>query len=82
MAARLSEPDNNWSVLALERGAPTSTQQMEIESDLSGVHDPNYFSVPQRLSARTSRTKSQILWYWWDSNDQRFACCRTFSFLT
>jgi choline dehydrogenase len=48
MAARLSEPDNNWSVLALDRGgAPDSIEQEEVDGDLSGVYDPNYFSIPQ-----------------------------------
>ena len=48
MAARLSEPDNNWSVLALDRGnAEDPKQQEESDGDLSGVHDPNYFSIPQ-----------------------------------
>lgn len=48
MAARLSEPDNNWTVLALDRGSAHDTkQQEEIDGDLSGVFDPNYFSVPQ-----------------------------------
>ena len=48
MAARLSEPDNNWSVLALDRGsAPDSTPQEETDGDLSGVYDPNYFSIAQ-----------------------------------
>ncbi|CAF3203369.1 unnamed protein product [Rotaria sp. Silwood2] len=48
MAARLSEPDNNWSVLALDRGsASDSTSQYEVDGDLSGVYDPNYFSIPQ-----------------------------------
>jgi choline dehydrogenase len=49
MAARLSEPDNNWSVLALDRGsAGDLTQQDQMDNDLSGVHDPNYFSIAQK----------------------------------
>ncbi|CAF1091196.1 unnamed protein product [Rotaria sordida] len=48
MAARLSEPDNNWTVLALDRGSASAlTPQYEVDGDLSGVYDPNYFSVPQ-----------------------------------
>src|SRR5690349_9908187 len=48
MAARLSEPDNNWSVLALDRGGTRDLNQQEVtRNDLSGIHDPNYFSVPQ-----------------------------------
>jgi choline dehydrogenase-like flavoprotein len=49
MAARLSESDNNWSVLALDRGATDDPKHYdeETDGDLSGVHDPNYFSVPQ-----------------------------------
>jgi choline dehydrogenase len=48
MAARLSEPDNNWSVLALDRGSPRNPNEEDAaHNQLSGVHDPNYFSVPQ-----------------------------------
>jgi len=45
MASRLSEEDNNWSVLALDCGS--STYKDEDNNDLSGVHDPNYFSISQ-----------------------------------
>ena len=48
MAARLSEPDYNWSVLALDRGSARLSAQTESASnDLSGVYDPNYFSIGQ-----------------------------------
>lgn len=48
MAARLSEPDYNWSVLALDRGsARLSAQPDSAFNDLSGVYDPNYFSIEQ-----------------------------------
>ncbi len=48
MAARLSEPPNNWSVLALDRGSPHyPTQQGQLGSDPSGANDPNYFSISQ-----------------------------------
>ena len=48
MAARLSEPDYNWSVLALDRGsARLSAQPDSAFSDLSGVYDSNYFSIEQ-----------------------------------
>ena len=48
MAARLSEPDHNWTVLALERGSIRDSKEPDVaDNDLSGVHDPNYFSVPQ-----------------------------------
>jgi len=48
MAARLSEPDNNWNVLALDRGAAHEpTKYDQTVNDLSGAHDPNYFSVAQ-----------------------------------
>ena len=48
MASRLSEPDNNWSVLALDRGSARSPARPDpFEGDLSDVHDPNYFSVQQ-----------------------------------
>ncbi|CAF1443200.1 unnamed protein product, partial [Didymodactylos carnosus] len=46
MAARLSEPPNNWTVLALDRGAAPHPQQQQ-DDDLSGLHDPNYFSIAQ-----------------------------------
>jgi hypothetical protein len=43
MAARLSEPDYNWSVLALYRGSACLSAQTEgASSDLSGVYDQNY----------------------------------------
>src|SRR5271168_142141 len=45
MTARLSEPDNNWTVLALDRGSPRDPNA--AFNVLSGVHDPNYFSIPQ-----------------------------------
>jgi choline dehydrogenase len=48
MAARLSEPDHNWTVLALDRGtAPDPTKKVDESDGLSGVNDPNLFSVPQ-----------------------------------
>lgn len=48
MAARLSEPDKNWTVLALDRGSPRCVGKTKgCDEDLSGVHDPNYFSVAQ-----------------------------------
>ncbi|CAF3883026.1 unnamed protein product [Rotaria sp. Silwood2] len=48
MAAKLSEPDKNWSVLALDRGSPRNSAQNDTwDEDLSGVHDPNYFSAAQ-----------------------------------
>ncbi|CAF4960923.1 unnamed protein product [Rotaria sp. Silwood1] len=49
MAARLSEADKNWTVLALDRGSPRDPNQPDIiGGDLSGLHDPNYFSIPQK----------------------------------
>lgn len=48
IAARLSEVDKNWTVLALDRGSPRDPNEPDkIGGDLSGVHDPNYFSIPQ-----------------------------------
>ncbi|CAF3274375.1 unnamed protein product [Rotaria sp. Silwood2] len=48
MAAELSEPDKNWSVLALDRGSPRNSAQNDTwDEDLSSVHDPNYFSAAQ-----------------------------------
>ncbi|CAF1049135.1 unnamed protein product [Adineta steineri] len=48
MAARLSEPPNQWSVLALDRGGTSDmSEEEEQDGDLSGVSDPNYFSIPQ-----------------------------------
>ena len=48
MAARLSEPDHNWTVLALDRGsAPDPTRKDEWGSDPSKLNDPSLFSVPQ-----------------------------------
>jgi choline dehydrogenase len=48
MAARLSEPDHNWTVLALDRGSvPDPAQQDQVGSEPSSIHDPNLFSVPQ-----------------------------------
>ncbi|CAF5120858.1 unnamed protein product, partial [Rotaria sp. Silwood1] len=53
MAARSSEPDNNWSVLALDRGIQRNSVQNDgWDEDLSGVHDPNYFSVAQDYLGR------------------------------
>ncbi len=47
MAARLSEPEKNWSVLALDRGGGGGGAHDQSDSDLSGVHDPNFFSIAQ-----------------------------------
>ena len=48
LAARVSEPNNNWSVLALDRDSARNFSQQDISDDkLSGVHDPNYFSIAQ-----------------------------------
>jgi choline dehydrogenase len=48
MAARLSEPDNNWSVLALDRGAvPDPAKPAQARGDPSDVYEPNLFSVSQ-----------------------------------
>jgi choline dehydrogenase len=48
MAARLSEPDHNWTVLALDRGtAPDPTRKDKWGSDPSKLNDPSLFSVPQ-----------------------------------
>jgi choline dehydrogenase len=48
MAARLSEPDHNWTVLALDRGsAPDPTKKVDWGIDPSQLNDPSLFSVPQ-----------------------------------
>ncbi len=48
MAARLSEPDHNWTVLALDRGsAPDPKRKDGWGSDPSKLNDPSFFSVPQ-----------------------------------
>jgi len=48
MAARLSEPDHNWTVLALDRGSALDPKRKDgWGSDPSKLNDPSFFSVPQ-----------------------------------
>ncbi len=48
MAGRLSEPDHNWTVLALDHGSPIDpAKQYQRTNQLNDVHDPNLISEPQ-----------------------------------
>lgn len=47
MAARLSEPDNNWTVLALDRGVAHNSMQQDVSSGPATASEPNLYSVAQ-----------------------------------